>query len=708
MAQIIKMKISMRRAYAGAVFLATFLAYFFTAARTVFLGDAGEFITAGVTGGIPHPSGYPLYSLVAWLFSFFPISTVALRVGLVSVLAASAGLAIFYLVLVWLMNCYRRKFPELFRSESALMLVSFLVCLMLAFSGIFWSQAIIAEVYGLNFFFLVLLLWLLIRLWETRQIKFLFWGAFFFGLGLGNHQMLLLFLPVFVAGAWAVPVVKSSRDGAPRLTSFVRPGGLRTVKKPWGSIPAFVRPPKADGTAAGLSASSLSAPAWRQAGNPPKPDDVLPIRASPVPPFVPRQDEGLRAEADKFLTPSLFLLGLAVYVYLPLRSYFGSLLDSGETSKGILEFLVHVSRASYGDFGIGAIWPDKLYFFWSFVVDVYHQFGVLTLWAILGFLVLIRVDKKFFLMTVWIFFANSLGIILLRNLVFTPEAAEFYSYYYLPAYAMAAFWIALGILEIYRLFTQFMPAMRKVLAGGAALIVLFVVQVFFTNLPQNSLAKFQFIENHSGALLSGLAPNAVLIFSHEGPGADTLLFSLVFQQFVHSLRPDVIFVAYPDQTPRIDRKALAEVYTGKKDLKEIRRALVEFALAHPDFAGRPIYTTFMVEGLNFDKDWQSRSNGLAYLLTSGEKENDLVAKEGLGQGILTNMDREILANNYFGADFLAQYYYAQAAFWAARGDEQRSQQFFRAAAQVDHEPLGVDSVAYQLLRDRELAKAHNL
>src|SRR3989344_5841804 len=55
------------------------------------------------------------------------------------------------------------------------------------------------------------------------------------------------------------------------------------------SYPHFVRLWR---TAAGLSASDL-------ARNPPKPDDVLPSRASSVPPFIHGQARGFRAEANK-------------------------------------------------------------------------------------------------------------------------------------------------------------------------------------------------------------------------------------------------------------------------------------------------------------------------------------------------------------------------------------------------------------------------
>ena len=40
------------------------LLYLRTLCRTVYLGDSGEIATAIVTGGIIHPPGYPLFSLL--------------------------------------------------------------------------------------------------------------------------------------------------------------------------------------------------------------------------------------------------------------------------------------------------------------------------------------------------------------------------------------------------------------------------------------------------------------------------------------------------------------------------------------------------------------------------------------------------------------------------------------------------------------------
>ena len=55
-----------------------FAAYAWGACRTAYVGDSGDLLTAIAVLGIPHPSGYPLYVLLAKLWSvvfFFAFAT---------------------------------------------------------------------------------------------------------------------------------------------------------------------------------------------------------------------------------------------------------------------------------------------------------------------------------------------------------------------------------------------------------------------------------------------------------------------------------------------------------------------------------------------------------------------------------------------------------------------------------------------------------
>lgn len=170
--------------------------YLKTLGRAVGQADTFEFQVVAPTLGIAHPTGYPLFILLGKLFSLLPTGSVAWRVNLTSAVAAIATLAILY---------------RLALRITLQPLVAMLVALALAFSRVFWSQAIVAEVYTLNLFFVstvLLLLWQLLT--EETHPSTVSWLAFLLGLSLTNHLTTVLLLP---AVALALLSAQSRLDG---------------------------------------------------------------------------------------------------------------------------------------------------------------------------------------------------------------------------------------------------------------------------------------------------------------------------------------------------------------------------------------------------------------------------------------------------------------------------------------------------------------
>src|SRR4051812_32104974 len=87
------------RAFATALaFALPLAAYLTTAARTVQGGDAGEFALLGNLGGVAHPPGYPLYSLLARLGAALPTGGAFFRVAVVSALCGATATAVLFRV----------------------------------------------------------------------------------------------------------------------------------------------------------------------------------------------------------------------------------------------------------------------------------------------------------------------------------------------------------------------------------------------------------------------------------------------------------------------------------------------------------------------------------------------------------------------------------------------------------------------------------
>ncbi|MEA2622425.1 MAG: hypothetical protein QOH61_1335 [Chloroflexota bacterium] len=150
--------------------------------------DTGEFQTIGAVLGISHPTGYPTYTLLAWVASVVlqPFGNPAFRADMLSALLASGAAALAGLVVILVT---RRA-------------VLGLACgLALGVSRLGWEIGLAADPHALHLFLTALLLVLLVS-WQQRQRtdpgragRWLVAAAVVFGLSLGNHALTLLLAP---------------------------------------------------------------------------------------------------------------------------------------------------------------------------------------------------------------------------------------------------------------------------------------------------------------------------------------------------------------------------------------------------------------------------------------------------------------------------------------------------------------------------------
>lgn len=186
-----------------------FVIYLFMLHPTVSTGDSGELITAARTLGIAHPPGYPLWTIIGKIFTvIIPFGNIAYRVNLMSAFFGAAACVIFYFIIKKIVIVERHNEKKLY---PGIVLSTIILCL----SSTLRSQSIISEVYTLNAFFVVLIIYLLIipdaeasatcrydvsdldRRVETRLNPRIFLAVFIYGLSLANHYIMFLFGPVF-------------------------------------------------------------------------------------------------------------------------------------------------------------------------------------------------------------------------------------------------------------------------------------------------------------------------------------------------------------------------------------------------------------------------------------------------------------------------------------------------------------------------------
>lgn len=180
----------MRRYYV--VFLASFAIFLAFLTPNVTTGDAGELITAAYFLGTAHPSGYPLYLMLAKVFSFIPFGNIAFRVALVSAFFSSLSITLIYRY-VFLLTA--DNIAGIFSAGLLLTSYSYL------------TQSAIVKFYPLNLFLILTLfsVWFIqLQFRNTKPsltpAKACYLTSFILGLSIANHHTGLLMLgPVIIA-----------------------------------------------------------------------------------------------------------------------------------------------------------------------------------------------------------------------------------------------------------------------------------------------------------------------------------------------------------------------------------------------------------------------------------------------------------------------------------------------------------------------------
>ena len=197
------------------VFLGTLVLYVATLAPSMMGGDSGELTASALTGGVPHPPGYPLFAILARLFAALPLGhSPAWRVNLLSATSTAATAALVCATV------------QLWTRAVAAGLVA---AALLVTNAVVWRHATSAEVFGLNACFVALafLLWLSVERAEAAGGAAIrgrvFALLFACGLAMCNHHTF-----VFVGAPLALRALWVARGplGVRGVLAAVALGGL--------------------------------------------------------------------------------------------------------------------------------------------------------------------------------------------------------------------------------------------------------------------------------------------------------------------------------------------------------------------------------------------------------------------------------------------------------------------------------------------------
>lgn len=197
--------------------IVAFVAYLVTASPAVTEFDSGELAAVQATLGIAHPPGYPLFTIIGFLFLKIPLPTSPIfQLHILSAIWSSLSV-IFFTLTAQLILENIKKFKSGFlkeKSETSLGLLDKLresskyiavvaSGLIFSFSKILWTQSREVEVYSLEMLIGILIIYFSFKAFFYEKtfgspIKYWIVVAFLFGAGFSNHMMTLYLLPATI------------------------------------------------------------------------------------------------------------------------------------------------------------------------------------------------------------------------------------------------------------------------------------------------------------------------------------------------------------------------------------------------------------------------------------------------------------------------------------------------------------------------------
>jgi hypothetical protein len=214
----------LKKYYAVLTGLLIFLFYLITIAPGIIQIDSGELTAVQATAGIAHPTGYPLFTIIGYLFSKIPFPfTTAFQLNLLAALWCSIGVGLFVYTSKLILDNINRfstvkktvkkgkksKQKENIKIQSGYSIPELLKYiasigggLFLGLSRTYWFQSTSVEVYSMHIFLISLIILVLLKAYlykgETKTFSVKnpwIMLAVVLALGFSNHMTTLLILP---------------------------------------------------------------------------------------------------------------------------------------------------------------------------------------------------------------------------------------------------------------------------------------------------------------------------------------------------------------------------------------------------------------------------------------------------------------------------------------------------------------------------------
>ena len=500
---------------AALAFLVSLVLYIRTMAPSAPFWDAGEFIAAAYTLGVPHSPGTPLYVLVGRVFTLLPLPfSIAARVNFISVMAGSLGILMVYLLAIRFLDYMLGK-SETAVDTLAKVVGALVGALFLTFSHTYWANSTESEVYTMSVFVMGAMTWLALKWTDNpngpKAVAYIYLLFYLLALTVGLHLgTILAFAGIFV-------LILMTQQKAFSNTQFL--------------LACF-----------GVGIFVADATLYRQG------QITLTLLAILVIALAYSYNRSKSMFA--IVSSLLFFLGISVHLYLKIRSGHNPAIDEAdpETWRNLYAVLrreqypppdVFTRKSSFFGFQIhhfNDYFQDQ-FKMWTAYLGKLNLGSVIPLGlGIWGMVDQYAKHRKTFIMLFVTFLVTSLGMIVYLN--FSDSEVRERDYFYLPAFYYFAVFIGIGtgslLLEIRRV------AVRAGLNGMVAVALpalLLLSFPFFTakaHFFQHDRSSDYVCREYAKNMLVGLAENGIIFTNGDN---DT--FPLWYIQEVEKYRPDL-------------------------------------------------------------------------------------------------------------------------------------------------------------------------
>ncbi|MCG3147330.1 MAG: Beta-barrel assembly-enhancing protease [Verrucomicrobiae bacterium] len=441
---------------AGLAFLVSGLTYLYYMTPEVTLQDSGELVTGAFNFGVPHPTGYPFWAFLGWIWcQIVPFGNPAWRVGLMSVVTGAALVGILTLlmsrsILMLLRNSpWDDKIDESMKEWLSLSTAT-ASALLFAFNRGVWLWACVPEMRVLNVFSFILTTCLFFAwMMQPDKPRYLYATLLVLGLSMANHQTIVVMALPLVVGAVAVGLVSDRKGERPQLAGLCELTFALLVS--WVVV--------------------VTANAWLLAG----PTESLfqqevkllflaGPKTAPLPVMLLAgggaialllfgTQAGWLSWKRALWCAAMLLLGISFYIYMPIASATNPPMNWGfaSTKQG---FLHSITRGQYEQLRMGSPLSKDFYLqIWLFMSAVFHQYSLpVSIFAAVPFVVAFKFWKQikargrqWLIFMAVAFFTTCVGLMMILNPGLDKTQQEINLKFFAPAHGFFAILIGYGL-----------------------------------------------------------------------------------------------------------------------------------------------------------------------------------------------------------------------------------------------------------------------